>query len=117
MLVTAYSYFFGAMFMGLATIYYAVKDPSKFEIPYQVSTLLCITENTCQTSSPFFFFLSLCFFFPFSSPDFWKSVYVLIYAVFISSALCYLLITWANFHISSIIVTAFWPVQVRKEEV
>ena len=41
-----------------------------------------------------------------------QTLYVLVYAIFITSALSYLLITWANMHISSIIVTAFWPVQV-----
>lgn len=35
------------------------------------------------------------------------------YAVLVSSALCYGLITWANKHISSTVVTAFWPLQVR----
>uniref|UniRef100_A0A1X7SIC1 EamA domain-containing protein n=1 Tax=Amphimedon queenslandica TaxID=400682 RepID=A0A1X7SIC1_AMPQE len=40
------------------------------------------------------------------------SVYVLVYATFITSALCYLLITWANSQVSSILVTASWPLQV-----
>ena len=43
------------------------------------------------------------------SPQTW---YALVYAVFITSAFCYLLITWANLHLPSTIVTAFWPVQV-----
>lgn len=34
------------------------------------------------------------------------------YAVFISSGLCFVLITWANKQTSPTIVTAFWPVQV-----
>eukprot|EP00054_Salpingoeca_dolichothecata_P020226 m.127267 g.127267 ORF g.127267 m.127267 type:complete len:344 (+) comp23536_c0_seq2:77-1108(+) len=34
------------------------------------------------------------------------------YAVFISSALCYGLITWANKQVSAMVVTAFWPLQV-----
>ena len=41
-----------------------------------------------------------------------QSVYALIYAIFITSALCYLLITWSNVHLSATIVTAFWPTQV-----
>ena len=41
-----------------------------------------------------------------------QSVYVMVYATFVTSALCYLLITWANSQVSSILVTAFWPVQV-----
>ena len=36
----------------------------------------------------------------------------LAYAVFISSALCYGLITFANKHLPATVVTAFWPVQV-----
>ena len=39
---------------------------------------------------------------------------MLLYAVFVTSALCYLILTWANSHVSSIMVTAFWPVQVRE---
>ena len=39
-------------------------------------------------------------------------VYPLIYAVFIASALCYMLITWCNMQISSTVVTASWPLQV-----
>ena len=42
-----------------------------------------------------------------------QTLYALVYAIFITSALCYLLITWANSQLSSIIVTAFWPVQVN----
>ena len=36
------------------------------------------------------------------------------YTVFITSALCYLLITWTNIHLSATLVTAFWPAQVCK---
>lgn len=36
----------------------------------------------------------------------------LVYAIFVSSALCYGLITFANKHISGTVVTAFWPLQV-----
>ena len=48
------------------------------------------------------FFFSICI----------QSVYALVYAIFINSALCYLLMTWSNLHLSSTLVTAFWPVQV-----
>ena len=41
-----------------------------------------------------------------------SAIYVLIYAVFITSALCYMLITWVNTKISASLVTAFWPLQV-----
>lgn len=36
----------------------------------------------------------------------------LAYAVFVSSALCYGLITWCNKYVSAIVVTSFWPLQV-----
>lgn len=36
----------------------------------------------------------------------------LIYAVFVSSALAYGLVTWANKYLPSSVVTAFWPIQV-----
>ena len=35
------------------------------------------------------------------------------YAIFIASALCYLLITWCNMLLSATLVTAFWPFQVK----
>ncbi|XP_065919167.1 uncharacterized protein [Dysidea avara] len=41
-----------------------------------------------------------------------EAAHSLVYAVIISSALCYLLITWANQHLPATIVTAFWPCQV-----
>ena len=37
-----------------------------------------------------------------------------IYAVFIMSAMFYLLFTWTNIHISATIITAFWPAQVSE---
>ena len=42
-----------------------------------------------------------------------QSIYALVYAIFVTSCLCYLLLTWANLHLSSAIVTAFWPLQVH----
>lgn len=39
-------------------------------------------------------------------------VYTLIYAVFIASAMCYMLITWCNMLVSSTLVAASWPLQV-----
>ncbi|EDO32650.1 predicted protein, partial [Nematostella vectensis] len=41
-----------------------------------------------------------------------EEVYPIVYAIFIASALCYLLITWCNMQISSSLVTATWPLQV-----
>ena len=39
-------------------------------------------------------------------------LYCLIYAIFITSALCYMLITWCNMQVNSSFVTACWPLQV-----
>ena len=41
-----------------------------------------------------------------------QSYYALAYAVFITSAFCYFLITWSNKYLPSSIMTAFWPMQV-----
>lgn len=41
-----------------------------------------------------------------------STIYVLIYAVFVTSALNYILITWIITKISATLVTAFWPLQV-----
>jgi drug/metabolite transporter (DMT)-like permease len=37
----------------------------------------------------------------------------LAYAVFVSSALCYGLLSWANKHMHASVVAALWPVQVK----
>ncbi|XP_065919164.1 uncharacterized protein [Dysidea avara] len=41
-----------------------------------------------------------------------EAAYALVFAILVTSALCYLLITWANQHFPATIVTAFWPFQV-----
>ncbi|XP_032227918.2 WAT1-related protein At3g18200 [Nematostella vectensis] len=41
-----------------------------------------------------------------------EQVYSVLYAIFIASFLCDMLITWCNMHISSSVVTATWPLQV-----
>lgn len=46
----------------------------------------------------------------FSVPE--EALIPLVYAVLISSALCYGLITFANKHLSASMVTVFWPLQV-----
>lgn len=74
MAVTAWSYFFGAIFMALASLIY-VNQPEKF------------------TS--------------FSKEAF----YCLVYAIFITSSMCYLLLSWCNMQAPSTIVTASWPLQ------
>jgi len=73
--ITAWTYFFGAISMGLASLYYADK-PEKFVI-HKIEVVYC-----------------------------------LIYAVFITSALCYMLITWCHMQVNSSFVTASWPLQV-----
>ena len=74
MAVTAWSYFFGAMFMALASLTY-FNQPEKF------------------TS--------------FSKEAF----YCLVYAILITSSMCYLLLSWCNVQVPSTIVTASWPLQ------
>ena len=73
--VTAWSYFFGTMFMALASLYY-VNKPEKFT------------------------------YFP------KEEIYPILYAIFIASGLCYLLISWCNMQIFASLVTATWPLQV-----
>ena len=72
--LTAWTYMFGAMLMGVACLYY-VNQPDKFAFPME-------------------------------------EIYPVLYAIFISSSLCYLLITWCNMQISASLVTATWPLQV-----
>lgn len=74
MAVTAWSYFFGAIFMALASLTY-VNQPEKF------------------TS--------------FSMEAF----YCLVYAILITSSMCYLLLSWCNMQVPSTMVTASWPLQ------
>ena len=73
--VTAWTYFYGALFMGLASFYYT-GQPDKFKIP---------------------------------KPEVY---YCLIYSIFVTSALGYMLITWCNMLVNSSFVTASWPLQV-----
>jgi len=41
-----------------------------------------------------------------------EEIYPIIYAIFIASSLCYMLITWCNMQVSATVVTATWPLQV-----
>ena len=41
-----------------------------------------------------------------------EEIYPILYATFIASGLCYLLISWCNMQISASFVTATWPLQV-----
>ena len=41
-----------------------------------------------------------------------EEIYPIVYAIFIASGLCYLLISWCNMQISASLVTATWPLQV-----
>lgn len=81
--VTAWCYFFGTVDMGLASLYYVIK---------------CNVGNGCPSN-------------PWHIPK--EESIPIVYAIFVASALCYLLITWANMHVSSTLVTAFWPLQVQ----
>ena len=74
MTITAWSYFFGAIFMALASLTY-VNEPEKFT-SFSIEALYC-----------------------------------LVYAIFITSSMCYLLLSWCNMQIPSTVVTASWPLQ------
>ena len=41
-----------------------------------------------------------------------EEIYPTLYAIFIASGLCYLLISWCNMQLSASLVTATWPLQV-----
>jgi len=73
--VTAWTYFFGAVWMALACTTYA-NQLDKFHIE---------SANV---------------------------IYCLLYAIFITSTMCYALITWCNMQVNSSFVTASWPLQV-----
>ena len=97
---TAYSYFFGAMFMGLASLYYPITGQvDVYQIPSQVR------EREREREGGYGVTIILLM-------RYLQSLYALVFAIFITSALCYLLITWTNMHLSSSIATAFWPLQV-----
>ena len=74
MALTAWSYFFGAVFLAFASLIY-VNQPEKF------------------TS--------------FSK----EALYCLVYAIFITSTMCYLLLSWCNMQVPPTIVAASWPLQ------
>jgi drug/metabolite transporter (DMT)-like permease len=80
--VTAWCYFFGTLCMAMASFYYVGKCPH---------------IGACKDD-------------PWHVPK--EEAIPLVYAIFITSALCYMLITWGNMHISPTVVTAFWPLQV-----
>ena len=40
-----------------------------------------------------------------------EEIYPIVYAIFVNSGLCYLLISWCNMQISASLVTATWPLQ------
>ena len=81
--VTAWCYCFGALCMGLASFYYVIKCPH---------------SGACQDD-------------PWFIPQ--EEAIPLVYAIFVASALCYMLITWGNMLVPASLVTAFWPLQVN----
>jgi drug/metabolite transporter (DMT)-like permease len=82
--VTVWSYFFGAILMAISPLYSLVS-----------CSLLWVVCDVAQYSS-----------FPY------QAVIPLIYAVFITSALCYMLLSWCNQNASPPLVSAFFPVQI-----
>ena len=73
--LTAWSYFFGALWMAVASLV-TVRDPAKYHIESK-NVIVC-----------------------------------LLYAIFVTSALCYVLITWCNMQVNSSFVTASWCLHV-----
>lgn len=73
--LTAWSYFFGALWMAVASLV-TVRDPAQYHIESR-NVIIC-----------------------------------LLYAIFITSALCYVLITWCNMQVNSSFVTASWCLHV-----
>ena len=73
--LTAWSYFFGALWMAVASLV-TVRDLGKYHIESR-EVLIC-----------------------------------LLYAIFVTSALCYVLITWCNMQVNSSFVTASWCLHV-----
>ena len=82
--VTSWSYLFGAIFMVLTALVGYLGKVDVFEFTGSTNTF----KIPVQVLIP------------------------LTYSVFISSALCYGLITYANMHLDPSVVTAFWPLQV-----
>ena len=80
--VTTWCYLFGALYMGMASFYYVGK---------------CPRSESCHDN-------------PWNIPQ--QAAIPLVYAIFVAAALCYMLLSWSNKHVSPSVVTAFWPVQV-----
>lgn len=81
--VTAWCYFWGAVFMALAS-----------------PAAILVQPSVCGHKAS-----------PWDIPI--QTTYPIEYAIFVASALCYLLITWCTMLLSATLVTAFWPFQVR----
>ena len=82
--VTVWSYFFGAILMAVPSLYSLIS-----------CSLPWVSCGVVQHAS-----------FPH------QAVVPLIYAIFITSALCYMLLSWCNKNASPLLVSAFYPVQI-----
>jgi drug/metabolite transporter (DMT)-like permease len=81
--VTAWSYLFSVICMAIASFYYVGKCPH---------------VGACKGNDPWHVGVEA------SIP--------MVYAIFISSALGYMLLSWGNMHMSPSVIAAFWPVQI-----
>ena len=103
-MVTAYSYFFGAIFVGLASVCVLSSGESHkdYKIPTEVSN--------CARTLLIFMYTAFTYCYH-KHPVSLQAMYGLFFAIAIS-VLCSVLVTWTNKYLSAIIVTAFWPLQV-----
>ncbi len=125
--VTAWCYGFGAVFMALLSIYYGVTDPSAFNLfPASLppctptaghgnATTLAPTTPTsawCNAHSGASFNATVAKLCTCKGVDYQSLLIPLSYAAFVSSAMAYGFVSYANKHLPSTVVTAFWPMQV-----
>lgn len=122
--VTAWAYGFGVLCLLVSSLFYA-KTTALYYIPFEVSLLSPATHvynhlrctrvhcNIMQVDTETDL-RSLCAACPciIVSCLIPQALYSLTYAVLITSVVCYLCLSWANFNASSTLVAAFWPLQV-----
>lgn len=114
--MTAYTYLFGSIFMGVATLYYVFTGQAHlFVIPRHVSTCQLLSSYRCTL----WLYNKLYWLYSYLINPLLEhhinplqSLLALVYAVFVTSAFCYSLLAYANKYLPSSAVTAFWPVQV-----
>ena len=118
--VTAWSYMFGALFMGVASVYCGVSDPSVFDLfPQSLAPCHSRQPNTTTTTASWCnehagakfnaTVKSMCIC---DNVDYLSFLIPLCYAAFVSSSMAYGFVSIANKYLPSTVVTSFWPLQV-----